>query len=219
LPNSGSYGFTPTSAWQRFSDDQAIVSGTHFAIGIVLATNGDAVDIAFGQVEPGQVATSYIPTTNAAASITDYSISGGFAVFAQTPLSGAILTGVYAQAQMLYRFNPTIGQNVPMRWRTSEMVAGAPQTRKRWREVRLNGSGTHQLRVFIDGALLTMANGSTVTTLTLSESPIHPSRIMLPIGSWGYSCSVEGCGDGVVRLIELGFDPMAGEDQKGDGQE
>jgi hypothetical protein len=114
--------------------------------------------------------------------------------------------------QAIYRFNPTFGANVPIRFRTSEVVAGAPQSRKRWREVRLNGQGTCQVRVFIDGVLLTMATGLPVTNLVLSESPIHPSRILLPPGSWGYSCSIEVCGDATVRLIEMGYDPMTGED-------
>ena len=138
---------------------------------------------------------------------------------AESQFNTAFTPMVGATTQAIYRFNPTFGQNVPMRWRTSEVVAGAPSMRKRWREVRLNGSGTHQIRVFIDGALQTMATGATATTLTLSESPIHPSRILLPPGSWGFSCSVEGCGDGVVRVIELGFDPMAGEDKQGEGKE
>ena len=114
--------------------------------------------------------------------------------------------------QAIYRFNPTFGANVPIRFRTSEIVAGAPQSRKRWREVRLNGQGSCQARIFIDGALLIMANGLSVTDLVLSESPVHPSRILLPPGSWGYSCSIEVCGDVTVRLIEMGFDPMTGED-------
>lgn len=119
-------------------------------------------------------------------------------------------------AQAVFRFNPSFGQNVPMRVRTSEITAGTPQDRKRWREVRLNGSGTCQMRVFVDGVLWPMANGSTVTNVTLSESPIHPSRVLLPTGSWGYSCSVEFCGDVTVRLIALGYDPMTGDDRQGE---
>ena len=126
---------------------------------------------------------------------------------------------VVSTSQVLYRFNPSFGQNVPMRFRTGEVTANAPYMRKRWREVRLNGSGSCQLRVFIDGALLPLATGLTYVNLVLTESPIHPTRVMLPIGSWGYSVSVEICGDGVVRLIEFGFDPMPGEAQKGDEQE
>lgn len=137
----------------------------------------------------------------------------------ESQFNASFTAQISVSTQAIYRFNPTFGQNVPMRWRTSEVTAGAPSMRKRWREVRLNGSGTHQIRVFIDGALQTMATGATATTLTLSESPIHPSRILLPPGSWGFSCSVEGCGDGVVRVIELGFDPMAGEDKQGEGKE
>ena len=114
--------------------------------------------------------------------------------------------------QVVYRFNPTYGSDVPMRVRTSEIVAGSPNTRKRWREVRLNGQGSLNVRVFLDGALVTMSNGNTSTPLVLSESPSHPSRILLPPGSWGYSCSVEFCGSATTRLIELGFDPMTAED-------
>jgi len=121
--------------------------------------------------------------------------------------------------QSVYRFNPTFGQNVPIRFRTGEVTAGSPQTRKRWREARLNGYGTCQVRIFIDGALQIMANGLSANSLTLSESPMHPARILLPPGTWGYSISVEVCGDVNVRLIEFGFDPMAGEDRQGDEKE
>jgi len=124
----------------------------------------------------------------------------------------ALVNPSYTASQAIYRFNPTFGLNVPMRFRTSENTANSPQTRKRWREVRMNGIGTCQVRVFIDGVLWTLANGQTATTVTLSESPIHPSRILLPVGSWGYSCSVEVCGDITVRFIEFGYDPMTGED-------
>jgi hypothetical protein len=130
----------------------------------------------------------------------------------QSMFDSAFAPSGNSATQALYRFNPTFGQNVPIRFRTSEVVAGAPQSRKRWREVRLNGQGSCQVRVFIDGVLQTMATGLPATPLTLSESPIHPSRILLPVGSWGYSCSIEVCGDATVRLIEMTYDPMTGED-------
>jgi hypothetical protein len=153
-----------------------------------------------------------IDPTNDPANQSNFAIS-------ESEFNATFTPTVSTTSQALFRFNPTFGQNVPMRWRTSETTGGAPNTRKRWREVRLNGQGTHQIRVFIDGALQTFANGLTYTSLTLSESPLHPSRVLLPPGSWGFSCSVEGCGDGVVRVIELGFDPMAGEDNPKEGKE
>jgi hypothetical protein len=140
-------------------------------------------------------------------------------IAAESQFNTIVNPQVTTQAQALYRFNPTYGQNVPVRFRTSEVTGDSPQTRKRWREVRLNGIGTCSVRVFIDGALLTTANGNTSNTLVLSESPIHPSRILLPFGSWGYACSIECCGDCTVRLIEFAYDPMAGEDNPPEGKE
>lgn len=50
------------SGWVRFSNDGG-ATGTTAYLSIQLATSGDSVDIAYGQVEPGSAATSYYPGT------------------------------------------------------------------------------------------------------------------------------------------------------------
>jgi hypothetical protein len=55
-----------TSDWQRFSATVTSTSTT-IRIGVKLATSGDAVAIWGGQLEQGAYATTYIPTTSAAA--------------------------------------------------------------------------------------------------------------------------------------------------------
>jgi hypothetical protein len=64
-----------SASWQRFSFSSADAAGSVYFY-LTLATNGDAVDIAFAQAELGSVATSYIPTTTVAMTVSDYSISG-----------------------------------------------------------------------------------------------------------------------------------------------
>ena len=140
-------------------------------------------------------------------------------VMAESQFNVIAVPNFTSGSSAIYRFNPTFGQNVPIRFRTGEVTAGSPQTRKRWREVRLNGVGTSSVRVFLDGALVTTANGNTSNPIIMSENPTHSSRILLPTGSWGYACSIECCGDCTVRLIEFGYDPMAGEDNAAEGKE
>jgi hypothetical protein len=84
---------TLTTSWQRFSSS-GLSSSTYNAAywGVELATSGDQVDVAFGQVEPGSVPTSYIPTTATAVTVTDYALSGNTVTLAVAPLTGAALT-------------------------------------------------------------------------------------------------------------------------------
>jgi hypothetical protein len=56
---------TVTSSWVRYSVT-AVTSTTTVRIAVLLAASGDAVDIAFAQLEAGAFATSYIPTTTTA---------------------------------------------------------------------------------------------------------------------------------------------------------
>lgn len=111
----------------------------------------------------------------------------------------------------VYKFNPTIGQGAPIRFRTREFTAGAPNLRKRWREIRVHGDGTCQMRVFIDGALKQLANDAWWGTIDCTENPNQPRRLLLPTASWGYSLSVEIVGSVDVRMIEIGYDAMPGD--------
>jgi hypothetical protein len=55
-----------TGSWARFANDGGTNASTA-RLDILIATSGDAIDIAFGQVEAGSTASSYYPTTSAAA--------------------------------------------------------------------------------------------------------------------------------------------------------
>lgn len=91
-PNGSGYGTVvgPSASWQRFSNTTAS-SGTTGYFGITLAALGDAVDVAFGQAEPGTVPGSYIPTTTSVVSVTDYTHTNGLITLGQVPVSGAVL--------------------------------------------------------------------------------------------------------------------------------
>ena len=59
-PNYGQNNVTLTSSWQRFVVS-ANASSTDGWVQVDVLTSGDAIDIAFGQLEAGSFATSYIP--------------------------------------------------------------------------------------------------------------------------------------------------------------
>ena len=55
---------TISNEWQRFEAQYTLgATFTEVRLGIVLNNEGDEVDVAFGQVEQGSYATSYIPTS------------------------------------------------------------------------------------------------------------------------------------------------------------
>ena len=83
-----------TASYQRFQTSGS-VSGTLARFGVQVVSSGDAIDVAFGQIEAGSFATSYIgPTTTAAISVTDYATSVNVATLAELPAKGATLYGV-----------------------------------------------------------------------------------------------------------------------------
>lgn len=92
-PDNAWHTVAVTASWKPFSWAGTVSSGGT-ALGVLLATNGDAVDIAFGQVEAGATPTSYIPTTTTAVTRTDYSVSGNTLTFAAAPVYGAVIYGV-----------------------------------------------------------------------------------------------------------------------------
>lgn len=120
--------------------------------------------------------------------------------------TGSTYSGIVCQ------FNPVIGDVIPMHIRTAEITAGTPNVRKRWQEIRIFGDGSCQVRVFIDGVLTVFGNGNNQVNITCSEMPLHPARVLLPIGSWGYSASVEIVGKAPIRLIEISYDMMPGDE-------
>jgi hypothetical protein len=67
-PNAGGITtVTLTSSWQRFSVTGLGAAATN-SVGVRLATSGDAIDVAFAQLEVGSSASPYLPTTSAAVS-------------------------------------------------------------------------------------------------------------------------------------------------------
>jgi hypothetical protein len=67
-PNAGGITtVTLTSSWQRFSVTGLGAAASN-SVGVRLATSGDAIDVAFAQLEVGSTATTYLPTTSAAVS-------------------------------------------------------------------------------------------------------------------------------------------------------
>ena len=144
------------------------------------------------------------------ASASDNVVKVNLFMGAQTVFATGFTGGSASDHLNVYRFNPILGQAIPFRFRTAEITAGAPHVRKRWRDIIIHGDGTLQLRVFLDGALLTFATGNISETIDCTELPTHPRRVSLPPGSWGYSIALEGTSDKGVRMIELGYDPMPG---------
>jgi hypothetical protein len=90
--NNSLHNVTLTTSWQQFYQSASLSNGDVAWWGIVIETSGDAVDVAFGQVQLGSTPTSYIPTPNLSnATTADYSISGSNINFGVTPSSGAQL--------------------------------------------------------------------------------------------------------------------------------
>lgn len=86
---------TVTGSWQRFSFPVTMTGSFRLRIEMVGNTGPDATGdiLAWGaQVEAGSVATSYIPTTTAAASQTDYTRTASTITLSVAPLSAAVLS-------------------------------------------------------------------------------------------------------------------------------
>jgi hypothetical protein len=133
-------------------------------------------------------------------------------LLAQSQYSTATMTSTASDHLGVYKFNPVQGMPVPMRFRTPEITAGSPNARKRWRGLLIHGDGSLWVRVYLDGALMTFADGTTKQQVDCTDLPDQPRRVLFPIGSWGYSVSVEGIADHGIRIIEVNFDPMPGEE-------
>ena len=95
-----------TGTWQRFACSgiaQALAEhylGLQLGGGLGSSTSADL--LAWGaQIEPGTTATSYIPTTTAAVTVTDYATSGPIATLASSPLPGVLLHGLDAAPTVL----------------------------------------------------------------------------------------------------------------------
>jgi len=122
IRNTANTAWTPlalTGSWARFTNDGGTNASTA-RLDILIATSGDAIDIAFAQAEPGSVATSYYPTTGAAAtrplgyidSWQSYSYDSG----SVTACSGPGLVPrpfTAAQAASAYAYN---GGNTALLW-------------------------------------------------------------------------------------------------------
>ena len=144
------------------------------------------------------------PPSNGPATNTDVFLAAQ-AQFDSYPAYGTIGLGT-----SVMRFNPIQARKIPIRLRAPENAGNAPHRRKRWREFRCYGDGTGQVRLYIDGTLVTFANGATQATIDAADTPAMPRRVLLPPGSWGYSMAHEIIGPIDVRAVEYGFDWMTG---------
>lgn len=94
----GSEVVSVTPSWVRYTLTATFPAGAATGVQIYVdrvnaAATGDSVLFAFAQVEIGGAPTSYIPTTTAAVTVTDYVLSStGLAALASAPVSGAVLT-------------------------------------------------------------------------------------------------------------------------------
>ena len=125
--------------------------------------------------------------------------------FDSFPVYGALSFG-----SSVMRFNPLQAKKVPIRMRAPENAGGMPHKRKRWREFRCFGEGSGTVRIYIDGTLVTFANGSTTASIDTADTPNMVRRVLLPPGTWGYSMAHEIIGPIDIRAIEYGFDLMPG---------
>jgi len=88
---------TVTSEWQRFATGVYSVPTTQAPFRLQLrgnfGTSKSASLYVWGsQLEAGSTVTSYIPTTTAAVTITDYTLSNGVITLAEVPVTGATLS-------------------------------------------------------------------------------------------------------------------------------
>jgi len=93
-------------------------------------------------------------------------------------------------------------ERVPWYIRTGPMAQGNPVDRKRYRYLEFHGSGTVNVRVYVDGRIAASA------TVTTTETPNQPRRLNLPRSTWGYSMDLEATGDAELFAMELKFNPM-----------
>ena len=81
---------TLTTAWQRFGYIGVGGAGTG---GIwIRKSSGNIIHVWGGQLELGAAQTPYIPTTTAAVTVTDYTLSNGVITVAEVPATGATLS-------------------------------------------------------------------------------------------------------------------------------
>jgi hypothetical protein len=84
----GYVNLTLTSSWQSFSSTGQINTLTNGYVALQLATSGDQVDVAFGQYQPGEVASTYVPTTTAAVNNSIVESYAGTPINLSNPLIG-----------------------------------------------------------------------------------------------------------------------------------
>lgn len=95
-----------TTSWQRFSISIITGAAPISMIWRIAYNDSQIIHVFSGQLEEGSIPTSYISTTTASASVTDYSINTAEVVLLnQIPVSGALLSwsgqGYYLSSEIL----------------------------------------------------------------------------------------------------------------------
>lgn len=122
-------------------------------------------------------------------------------VAAESALASATPSTINGRA--IYRFAPPYGvSRIPIHIRTGAQSFGAPDERKKFKQIEFHGKGTLYVRVYVDGVWI--SDGS----VTLTETPSKSRRFGLPVGTKGYALDVEFCGDADLRAVEYEVSPM-----------
>ena len=135
--------YTLTTSWAKYSFTGTTVSGNHGA-----QFNGNVAGqtfyVDFCQLEIGSTPTSYIPTTSAPVTVTDYSynVGGTQIVFATAPILGSIITGVYENGGHIFSIGTGDGTTTDFDVPTSNTIELAvPQN------IYSNGSPYHAFSI------------------------------------------------------------------------
>jgi hypothetical protein len=154
-----SYGIKSAgSGWYRAWMTHASITSLRIGMGSVLASylgTGKTLYVWGAQLETGSVATSYIPTTTAPVTVTDYTLApGGLVTLATAPAAGAVLSwsGAYYTTDQEAYFDATGRLSLP-----ATDSSGTPGS------VTIN-SPTGQFAVAAGSASATVTNSSVSAT-------------------------------------------------------
>lgn len=166
-----SYSAITVGSWTRLTLSKTITANDRTSLQVVFRSNNAAITRCYAwgaQLELGSSATSYIPTTNAAASVTDYAVdANGKVTFAAAPVLGADVAYL----------DPWFGTAVYKSFGTGDGTN--TQFSLPWKPVAP--------AIYIDGALQTLTTHYTVTpggAVTFVAAPVS-GAVLTWTGSMG----------------------------------